>query len=253
MKKLEGRHVLVTGGSMGIGAACVRDAAENGARVSFVDINIEAGQAFAAQMRSEGFEVEFAEGNVADFENLKKGIDSLIAKFGDVYGLVNNAGVNSYADPVEMTDEQWDAFFNVDLKGMWLAAKLTIPGMKRAKKGAIVNVSSIHGRLAYYNFFPYSAAKHAVIGMTRNLGVDLGSQGIRVNAVSPGYIMTPLAQSWYDLDPTRYPEAIAKQPMGRVGEAHEVAKVVSFLLSDDSSFVNASDWAIDGAFGARMA
>ena len=111
-----------------------------------------------------------------------------VSKFGDVTGVVNNAGVNSHADPVTMTDKEWDDFFAIDMKPVWLTAKLALPAMRKVKGGSIVNICSIHGRLTYPGFFPYGAAKSAVLGLTRNLALDEGKHEIRVNAVSPGFI-----------------------------------------------------------------
>lgn len=251
--KLAHQHVFVTGGSKGIGEAIVRDCLAQGAKVSFVDIDVLNGEALVAELRKAGHSVAFAKADVANFPKLEAAYKSLVAQFGDVTGVVNNAGVNSYADPVEMTDEQWDAFFAIDLKAIWLTAKLALPGMRKAHKGAIVNIGSIHGRLTFPNFFPYGAAKSAVMGLTRNLGVDEGHHEIRTNTVAPGYVLTPLTQGWLDAEPGRLERSLAIQPMGRMGRPDEIAKVVTFLLSDDSSFVNGSDWAVDGGLSARSA
>lgn len=251
--KLAHQHVFVTGGSKGIGEAIVRDCLAQGAKVSFVDIDVLKGEALVAELRKAGHSVAFAKADVANFPELEAAYKSLVAQFGDVTGVVNNAGVNSYADPVEMTDEQWDAFFAIDLKAIWLTAKLALPGMRKAHKGAIVNIGSIHGRLTFPNFFPYGAAKSAVMGLTRNLGVDEGHHEIRTNTVAPGYVLTPLTQGWLDAEPGRLERSLAIQPMGRMGRPDEIAKVVTFLLSDDSSFVNGSDWAVDGGLSARSA
>jgi NAD(P)-dependent dehydrogenase (short-subunit alcohol dehydrogenase family) len=251
--KLANNHIFVTGGSKGIGKAIVRDCAEAGAKVSFVDIDVPAGEAFAKEMRDAGFPVAFAEADVTDFQALERAYKSLVAQFGEVTGVVNNAGVNSYADPVTMTDEEWDAFFAVDMKAIWLTAKLALPAMRIAKKGAIVIIGSIHGRLTFPNFFPYGAAKSAILGLMKSLGVDEGKHNIRTNTVAPGYVLTPLTQGWLDAEVGRTERSLSIQPMGRMGEPHEIAKVVSFLLSDDASFVNASDWAVDGGLSARSA
>jgi NAD(P)-dependent dehydrogenase (short-subunit alcohol dehydrogenase family) len=170
-----------------------------------------------------------------------------------VTGVVNNAGVNSHADPVTMTDKEWDDFFDVDMKPVWLTAKLALPAMRKAGKGSIVNICSIHGRLTYPGFFPYGAAKSAVLGLTRNLALDEGKFQIRVNAVSPGYILTDLTKGWLSAEAGRTERATSIQPMGRMGEPDEVAKVVTFLLSDKSTYVSGSDWAVDGGLGARSA
>lgn len=251
--KLANQHIFVTGGAKGIGAAIVRDAALAGAKVSFVDIDIATSEAFTKDLRAEGFNVAFAHADVGDFADLQSAFNSLVEQFGNVTGVVNNAGVNSYADPVEMTDEEWDALFKVDLKSIWHTAKLALPAMRAAHKGSIVNVGSIHGRLTYANYFPYSAAKSAALGLTRNLSVDEGQHNIRTNTVSPGYVLTPHTRDWLRAEPGREERAFSIQPMERMAEPSEIAKVVTFLLSDDASFVNGSDWAVDGGLSARSA
>ena len=251
--KLANEHILVTGGAAGIGSAIVLDAAQEGARVSFCDINVEGGIAYAKELSDKGFSVFFKEADVSDFLSLSSAHAAMVEKFGEVTGVVNNAGVNAYFDPVTMTDEEWNKFFGVDLKSVWHTAKCALPAMREAKRGSIVNIASIHARMTFPGYFPYAAAKSGVIGLTRNLALDEGKHGIRVNAVSPGYTLTPLLQSWFEQAPLQKDAAMAVQPLGRMAQTSEIAKVVSFLLSDDASFVNAADWIVDGGLHARFA
>ena len=251
--KLANKHIFVTGGAKGIGEAIVRDAANEGASVSFVDIDLVSGEKLVSELSSEGKKVAFFKADVASFDQLQSAFNQSVTKFGEVTGVVNNAGVNSHADPVTMTDKQWDDFFAIDMKPVWLTAKLALPAMRKAKHGSIVNICSIHGRLTYPGFFPYGAAKSAVLGLTRNLALDEGKYEIRVNAVSPGYILTDLTKTWLSGEIGRLERANSIQPLGRMGEPHEVAKVVTFLLSDKSTYVSGSDWAVDGGLGARSA
>ena len=251
--KLANKHIFVTGGAKGIGEAIVRDAAAEGAKVSFIDIDVAVGEKLAAELNAVGKQVAFVKADVASFEQLKAAFNQAVEKFGDVTGVVNNAGVNSHADPVTMTDKQWDDFFAIDMKPVWLTAKLALPAMRKEKSGSIVNICSIHGRLTYPGFFPYGAAKSAVLGLTRNLALDEGKHEIRVNAVSPGYILTDLTKNWLSAETGRKERANSIQPLGRMGEPSEVAKVVTFLLSDRSTYVSGSDWAVDGGLGARSA
>jgi len=251
--KLANKHIFVTGGAKGIGEAIVRDAANEGASVSFVDIDSVSGEKLVSELSSEGKKVVFFKADVASFDQLQSAFNQSVTKFGEVTGVVNNAGVNSHADPVTMTDKQWDDFFAIDMKPVWLTAKLALPAMRKAKHGSIVNICSIHGRLTYPGFFPYGAAKSAVLGLTRNLALDEGKHEIRVNAVSPGYILTDLTKTWLSGESGRLDRANSIQPLGRMGEPFEVAKVVTFLLSDKSTYVSGSDWAVDGGLGARSA
>ena len=251
--KLANKHIFVTGGAKGIGEAIVRDSANEGGSVSFVDIDVLAGEKLMNELVESGKKVVFFKADVANFEELKSAFTQAVSKFSDVTGVVNNAGVNSHADPVSMTDKEWDDFFAIDMKPVWLTAKLALPAMRKAKHGSIVNICSIHGRLTYPGFFPYGAAKSAVLGLTRNLALDEGKYEIRVNAVSPGYILTDLTKTWLSGEIGRLERANSIQPLGRMGEPHEVAKVVTFLLSDKSTYVSGSDWAVDGGLGARSA
>ncbi len=251
--KLNNEHIWVTGGAAGIGAAIVFDAAQEGAKVSFCDVDDTTGEEYAGKLIELGFDVFFHHADVGDFESVKIAHLATTKRFGSVTGMVNNAGVNAYHDPVTMTNEEWERFFNVDLKSVWHTAKCILPGMRNAKRGSIVNIASIHARMTYPNFFPYSAAKSGVVGLTRNLALDEGVHGIRTNAVSPGFTLTPLMKSWLELNPAKEAESIAVQPLGRMAQSSEIAKVVSFLLSDDASFVNGADWAVDGGHSARFA
>ncbi|HCP72855.1 MAG TPA: dehydrogenase, partial [Actinobacteria bacterium] len=244
--KLANKHIFVTGGAKGIGEAIVRDAANEGASVSFVDIDSVSGEKLVSELNSDGKKVAFFKADVASFDQLQSAFNQSVTKFGEVTGVVNNAGVNSHADPVTMTDKEWDDFFAIDMKPVWLTAKLALPAMRKAKHGSIVNICSIHGRLTYPGFFPYGAAKSAVLGLTRNLALDEGKHEIRVNAVSPGYILTELTKTWLSGESGRLDRANSIQPLGRMGEPFEIAKVVTFLLSDKSTYVSGSDWAVDG-------
>lgn len=251
--KLKNEHILVTGGAAGIGAAIVLDAVQEGAKVSFCDINVPAGENYAKELSTQGFQVFFHQADVGNFDSLNVAHDAMVEHFGPVTGVVNNAGVNAYYDPVLMTNDEWERFFNVDLKSVWHTAKCVLPGMRAARRGAIVNIASIHARMSYPKYFPYAAAKSSVIGLTRNFALDEGLNGIRTNAVSPGYTLTPLLESWFVQEPAKRLETMAVQPMGRMAQTSEIAKVVTFLLSDDASFVNGADWIVDGGLHARFA
>jgi NAD(P)-dependent dehydrogenase (short-subunit alcohol dehydrogenase family) len=251
--KLKDRHVYVTGGADGIGAAIVLDAAEAGARVSFCDLNEEKGKAYEAELKSKGHRAFFHKGNVGKTESMQEVFAAITKEFGDVYGLVNNAGRNAYNDPVEMTEAEWEDFMNVDFKSVWTNAKLCLPAMRKNKFGSIVNISSIHARMSYMNYFPYAAAKAGIIGLTRNLSLDEAKHGIRVNSVLPGFTLTPMVEDYFVKNPEKRAEALSVQPMGRMAQPSEIAKVVTFLLTDDASFVNGADWIIDGGLSQRFA
>jgi NAD(P)-dependent dehydrogenase (short-subunit alcohol dehydrogenase family) len=155
-----------------------------------------------------------------------------------------------------MTEEQWDRFFGIDLKAAWLAAKHVLPHMKRARRGSIVNVSSLHGFVTLEGFFPYAAAKSGLLGLTRSLSLDYGPHGIRVNCVAPGFIRTRLVQESIEraTDHDAAERAmVAGVALGRIGDPAEVASVVRFLASEESSYVTGASLLVDGGLTARRA
>lgn len=250
---LIGEHLFVTGGAAGIGEALVIGGAKEGAKVSFVDIDDVKANALVEKLSKEGFKVQYAKADVSKFETFKTGFDQLVSTFGPVTIAVSNAGRNSYADAVEYKDEEWNDFFALDLKSSWYLAKLCLPDMREKKYGSIVNISSIHGRMSRPNFFPYSAAKGGIIGLSRNLALDEGKYGIRVNSVSPGTTATPLLKSYMEAFPEEKAHALSVAPNARFGSPEEIANVILFTLSKDASFITGADLMVDGALHARYA
>ena len=174
---------------------------------------------------------------------------------GGLDGLVNNAGVNAYFDAVAMTEDEWDSVFAVDLKAAWMLSKAALPGLV-ARRGAIVNISSIQAQLTLRGFFPYAAAKAGLEGLTRSLALEYASAGVRVNAVAPGYTDTRLVQEWLGLqaDPAALLQSVlASIPLGRMADPREIGNAVVFLLSEQASAVTGATLAVDCGTGARFA
>ena len=253
MGRLENQHVFVTGGSRGIGAAIVEKALAEGAKVSFIDVEAEAGEALLRALSAEDRSY-FGTGSVTIAADIARVHEAAVARFGPVTGLVNNAGRNSYADPVTMTEADWDDVFSVDLKAAWLVARQVLPGMMALKRGSIVNIASIHADMTYPGFFPYAAAKSGLVGFTRSLALDMGKHQIRVNALSPGYTETFLVKEFFERnDPALRDKVLDVHPLGRMGQPSEIANCVAFLLSDEASFVTGANWRADGGLSARFA
>jgi NAD(P)-dependent dehydrogenase (short-subunit alcohol dehydrogenase family) len=186
---LDGEVAIVTGGSRGIGQAIVELFAAEGASVLFCGRDAEAGAEAEAAAAGLG-RVAFQRADVAVEAQVAALVGSCRQRFGPPTILVNNAGVNANFDAIAMTEDEWDRFFAVDLKAAWLAAKHVLPHMLQAKRGSIVNVSSLHGYVTLEGFFPYAAAKSGLLGLTRSLALDYGPHGIRVNCVAPGFVRT---------------------------------------------------------------
>ena len=251
--RLQDHHVLVTGGSRGIGAAIVEKALAEGARVSFIDIEQQAGEDLVHALGAPA-RCCFGEGSVCEAVDVARVHEEAVRRFGPVTGLVNNAGRNSYADPVAMTEREWDDVFSVDLKAAWLVARQVLPGMIAMRRGSIVNIASIHAEMTYPGFFPYAAAKSGLVGLTRSLALDMGKHQIRVNALSPGYTETHLVREFFAMnEPSLRRKALDVHPLGRMGQPAEIANCAVFLLSDEASFVTGANWLVDGGLSARFA
>ncbi|HZY07618.1 MAG TPA: SDR family oxidoreductase, partial [Ilumatobacteraceae bacterium] len=182
--------------------------------------------------------------------------DTCASAFGPATILVNNAGVNANFDATTMTGDDWDRFMGVDLKSAWLGAKYVLPHMREVRRGAIVNVASMHALATLEGFFPYAAAKSGLVGMTRSLALDWGPHGIRVNAVAPGYIRTRLVQDSIDRnpDPAAAEQSMVRNiPLRRIGDPVEIANVIRFLASDDASYITGTTVHIDGGVTAKRA
>ena len=248
MARFDGKVVLVTGGTRGIGLATVERLAAEGARVVACDLDIDTA---AVSER-----VWFRRCDVCVEDDVADLLAWCAREVGAVSVLVNNAGRNLTFDSTTMTSDEWDDAFAVDLKAAWLAAKHAVPAMRTAGRGAIVNVASIHASATLPGFFPYGAAKAGLVGLTRSMALDYGPWGVRANAVCPGFTRTRLVQESIDRNPD---PAAAEAAMlggvalGRIAEPAEVASVIAFLASADASYVTGTAVYVDGGLTARRA
>lgn len=246
---LHGRVAVVTGGSRGIGRAIVHRLREEGARVASLDVT-----APAAEEPFDAADLHL-DADVTDEVAVQRAVERATDELGAAPTiLVSNAGVNAYFDAAEMTSEEWDRFFALDLKASWIAARAVLPGMRAAALGAIVNVASIHATLTQPGRFPYAAAKAGLLGLTRSLALDEGPNGIRANAVCPGLIDTQLSREGFERDGhgVTVESLAADHPVGRVGRPLDVAELVLFLAGPRAGFISGAAVPIDGGVGVRL-
>ena len=248
VNRIKDKVAIVTGSTQGIGAAVARLFADEGAYVVY---NSHAEDDVAAAMRA-SMDPErslFVRGDVADPEQMRALVARTVERFGRVDIVINNAGINVFADPLSMTREQWQRCFNVDLDGAWNVTQAALPHMLEQGAGSIVNIASVHGHKIIPGCFPYPVAKHALLGLTKSLGIEYAGRGIRVNSISPGLIMTENTRKWINEAPDPAAEEARQTailPSKRIGEPKEVAYTALFLASDEARFINATDILIDG-------
>jgi NAD(P)-dependent dehydrogenase (short-subunit alcohol dehydrogenase family) len=245
---LRGRVVVVTGGASGIGERIVEQFAHQGATVAFLDIQNEAGTRLAAKIKAQGTtEPHFLPCDLADIGALQNCVQSVLAKFRTVDVLVNNAGNDARHSIEEVTPEYWDRAIAVNLKHQFFASQAVIPAMKRARRGSIINLSSISWIIPSTGLPVYVTAKAAIIGLTRTLAHELGTHNIRVNSVLPGAILTERQkQLWFTKEYEA--EVLSNQALKRMILPEEVARLVLFLAADDSSAVTNQSYVIDGGW-----
>ena len=256
MGSLEARVGLVTGGAHGIGRACVERLQAAGAAVVFCDLDEDVGREVAERLADGRAPIEFVPADVTSEDQVAGATAFAIERFGSLDVVVANAGIGAGFDAAAMSEAEWDAFFAIDLKSLWLCAKHALPRMRQQRRGSIVNIASIHAFMTAAENFPYAAAKSGVVGLTRNLALDNGKYQIRVNAVCPGYTRTRMVMDGIRSaeDPAAAErEILAVHPLGRIAEPAEIANVVAFLASDEASFVTGAATLVDGGLSARFA
>lgn len=252
--RLEGKIALITGAGSGIGEAMAVLFAREGARVAAADVNETAARHTAGLVTAAGGTALAIQVDVSSAAGVQQAVEQVVATFGRIDVLCNNAGIGVAAVCHQTSEEDWDRTMAIDLKGVFLGSKYTIPYMLAQGGGVICNTSSVAGQVGVMNRAAYCAAKAGVLGLTKSIAIDYAEKGIRCNALLPGTVDSPwigkiLAQQ---ADPVSERQRMeARQPVGRMGRPEEIAAAALYLCSDDGAFVTGSGLVIDGGLTAR--
>ena len=242
--RLAGRAALITGGARGQGAAHGRRLAEDGAAVLLADILDDLGEAHAADLRAAGYDVHYVHLDVTDRLGWSAAVETAGDRFGHLDVLVNNAGVVRIAPVVEESDDGWHTTMAVNATGVFYGMRAVIPALRRNGGGAIINVASIYGPVGAPGYVAYTASKGAVIAMTKVAALEHARDRIRVNAICPGPVRSPMSAEEGDA-------SVEITPLRRRAEPEEISATVAFLASDDAAYITGAEIAVDGGYLAR--
>lgn len=247
----QGKVALVTGAASGIGLACAQTLAQRGAHVMLADRSQEAGEAAAKAITAAGGQADFIAVEVTDPGSVQAMVDATTRRFGRLDAAINNAGVARRNQPEDRFNlEDWHRIIGINLTGVFLCLRAQIPVMVSGGGGAIVNLASILGSVGFPGAGAYTASKHGVVGLTRALALEYSSQGLRINAVGPGFIETPMIAHAL-ADQQMHAHLLASHPIGRLGQPQEIANLIAFLCSAQASFITGAYYPIDGGYTAR--
>jgi NAD(P)-dependent dehydrogenase (short-subunit alcohol dehydrogenase family) len=250
--RLDGKAVLITGAASGIGRATALAASREGAKLVLADVAVEGGEETAKKIDAEGGKALFVRCDVRQQPEIDAMVKRVVEAYGRLDCAFNNAGIEgTLAATADYPEDVFERVIQINLIGVWRCLRAEIPAMLKQGKGAIVNTASVAGLVGAGAFAAYDASKHGVVGLTKSCALDYAKQGIRLNAVCPGVIQTPMLDRLGDLMPGVIDALLAVKPMGRLGTAEEVAEAVVWLLSDAASFVTGTTLAVDGGYTAQ--
>lgn len=252
MKEFEEKVALVTGAASGIGRATALAFSREGAKVVVADVQVEGGQETVSMIEKAGGEAIFVKTDVSKSSEVEAMVKKTIEAYGRLDYAYNNAGIEGDTAPTaDCTEDNWDRTININLKGVWLGMKYEIPEMLKQGKGAIVNCSSVAGLVGFLGIPAYTASKHGILGLTKTAALEYAKTGLRINAVCPGVIRTPMIERFTRGDDQAEAQLTAMEPIGRVGEPEEIASAVVWLCSDAASFVTGHSMVVDGGLVAQ--
>jgi NAD(P)-dependent dehydrogenase (short-subunit alcohol dehydrogenase family) len=254
MSSVQNKVAIVTGGGMGIGGATARRFAKEGAKVLIADANLDAAQSNAERIKEAGGVTIGAQYDISIQDDIRKMVEHALSEWGRLDILVNNAYGRKEPDGSALTisDIELDYALTVMIKTLVWTARYAVPHMQKAGGGSIVNISSVHGLLMAPNTFAYEAGKSAVIGATKQMAIDFGPMGIRVNAICPGHIVTERMQGYWDKTPSTFKMIEAQYPVRRAGKPDDIANAVHFLCSDEASFITGHALVVDGGLTIQL-
>lgn len=239
---------IVTGAGSGIGRSAALRFAEEGSSVVAADVDVEGGEETVNEIKSRGSEAIFVETDVSDWKDVQTMVETAVEEYGGLDYAFNNAGIEGETEVAsDQPLENWDQVIGVNLKGVFLGMKAQLPAMLESGGGAIVNNASIAGVVGFPEMTPYVASKHGVLGLTKTAALEYSQQGVRVNAICPGVIDTPMLERSSEASGT-VDQAIAATPIGRLGEPEEIGDVAVWLCSEDASFVTGETMVVDGGY-----
>ncbi|CAN7752905.1 SDR family oxidoreductase [Rhizobium sp. LjRoot258] len=253
--RLTGKRVFITGAAQGIGLAIAEAFVGEAAAVFLIDRDGALLSVVADKLCAKGAVVGHMQADITDAKVIDAAVLRAKSEIGPINALVNNAGVNVFAEPLATSDAEWDRCFDINLKGAWNCSKAVLPGLIAQGGGVILNIASTHAFTIIPHTFPYPLAKHALLGMTKSLGLEYAPDNVRVNALAPGYVATQKVIDYWNSFPD--PEAAKAETMklhpgGRIATPQEIAMAAVFMISDECPFMNATCLTVDGGLSVQQ-